>query len=440
MKLNQEIALCSPRRTPFAQFGKSLSPYGGHHLGKIVAEDILEKTKIPHNEFDGVIVGEGFSNAPNSARVVMNLLGMPNEIPAVTVANNCVSGMEAVVEAARRIALGEGSLYLCIGEESQTSMPFIVKGARLNKKTATVDKLKATITELPEGVEIRDTLDDGLGDGETSYGMQVTAEILAQNYALPRELTDKLAYESFKRAYEATTGGLYSEFLIPVKDDEGNMMKEDEAVMLRKGIVENPGRMAKAMLMFENPQMKFVQFKEKYGKYLQKSHGPTLSIFNASPRSDGAAGVIVCSVEKAKKLGLQIDAVLTGWKMYGVDPNLMGIAQAFASVGLLKDMNLSMNDVDQVEIHEAFAATAVSALVEIQNQTGYEWEKKFDEKKINQFGGSIAIGHPFGATGIRLIANAVMDFRHNPDTKRVMLTACAHGGVAGSLMVERYKG
>jgi acetyl-CoA C-acetyltransferase len=126
--------------------------------------------------------------------------------------------------------------------------------------------------------------------------------------------------------------------------------------------------------------------------------------------------------------------------MKGVDPNLMGIAQAYCSVALLEDMKLTMKDVDQIEIHEAFAATAVSALEEIKIQTGYDWEKKFDDKKINQFGGSIAIGHPFGATGIRLIANAVMDIKHNADTNRVMITACAHGGVAGSLMIERYKG
>lgn len=440
MKLQKPIAICFPRRTPFAQFGKSLAQYPAHHLGKIVAEDILTQTKLPHSEIDGIIVGEGFANAPNSARVILNLLGLPNEIPAVTLANNCVSGMEAVVEAARRIALAEGELYLAIGEESQTAMPFIVKNARLHKETAQLEKLKALLPDkLPEGVELRDTLEDGLGDGETSYGMQVTAEILAQNYGLSREINDKLAYQSFKRAYDATMQGLYKEHLIPVKDDEGKIMEVDEAVLLRKGLVENPSRMGRAMLLFENPQFKFEEFKTKYAKYLKKTHGPTLSIFNASPRSDGAAGVIVCSIEKAKKLGLKIEAVLTGWKMKGVDPNIMGLGQAYATLGLLEDMGMNINQVDQIEIHEAFAATAVAALEEIRLQTGFEWEKKFDEQKINMYGGSIAIGHPFGATGIRLICNAVMDLKHNPNTNNVVLTACAHGGVAGALMIERYK-
>ncbi len=127
MKLTKPLALCTPRRTPFAQIAKALGPYPGHHLGKIVAEDILAKSKLKPSQIDGVVVGEGFSNAPNSARVVANLVGMRDEIACITVANNCVSGMEAVAEAARRIVLGEGEVFLAIGEESQTSMPFIVK-------------------------------------------------------------------------------------------------------------------------------------------------------------------------------------------------------------------------------------------------------------------------------------------------------------------------
>ncbi len=441
MKSPKQIALCSPRRIPFAQIGKSLSKYSAHHLGKIVAEDIIKQTKLPLNKIDGVIVGEGFANAPNSARVIANLIGLPNEIPCLTVSNNCVSGMEAVVESARRILLGEGELFLTIGEESQTAMPFVVKNARINKKTASLDKLKKALAEsnLPEGVEVRDTLEDGLGDGETSYGMQVTAEIVSQNYALSRAVNDKVAFQSFKRALEATEAGLYDPFLIPIADDEGNIMKADEAVLLRKGLVENPDRMGRAMLMFDNPQMKFPEFQAKYAKDLKKTHAPTVSIFNASPRSDGAAGVIVTTVEKAKELGLEIHAVLTGWKMKGVHPNEMGLGQAAATLGLLQDMGVKIQDVDRVEIHEAFAATAVGALEEIKNQTGWDWEKSFDEKKINTYGGSISIGHPFGATGIRLVANAVMDMKNDPTVNTVLLTACAHGGIAGALMVERYK-
>lgn len=438
MKIERNIVLCNIKRTPFAQIGKALGAYEAHHLGLRVAEEILKSSGLDKTKIDGVIVGEGFPQAPNPARVIANLLDLPVETPALTVANNCVSSMEAVADAARRIILGEGELFLTLGEESQTHIPFQIKNARLHKKTASLDKLLGLLPDkLPEGVTVTDALEEGLGDGETSYGMHITAEILAQNYELSREISDKFAYESYKRAYNSTLDGKYKDHIISVVDDEGKELDADEAVLLRKGIVENPTRMDRAMLLFENPQMKFDDFKVKYKDFLEKTHGPTVTIFNACPRSDGASGVIVTTAEKAKELGLDIQAHLTGFHMKGVHPNHMGLGQAVSTMALLEDLGLSMDDIDQVEIHEAFAATAISALEEIKKRTSYDWFAKFEEKKINQNGGSIAIGHPFGATGIRLLSNAVMDFRDNPGTNRVLVTACAHGGVAGAMMLER---
>lgn len=439
MKVEKEVVIAAPLRTPFAQIGKALAKYPAHHLGKLVAEKMIEKFKIKKEEIDTIIVGEGFANAPNSARVIANLLGLRDEIPALTVANNCVSGMDAIAEATRRVMLGEASVILVLGEESQTAMPMIVKGARLDKKTATLDKLKPLLPDkLPPGVEIRDTLEDGLGDGENSYGMQATAEILSQNYTLSREINDKVAFQSFKRAYDASEKGLYKDYIIPMKDDDGETLDRDEAVVLRKGLVENPERMGRAMLLFDNPQFKFDQFKERYGKDLKKSHGPTVSIFNASPRSDGAAGVIVTTPEKAKALGLTPVMKVKGFRMKGVHPNLMGLGQAEATLALLTELGMKIEDMDYVEIHEAFAATAIAALEEIKARAGgWDWEKRFDAMKINPHGGSIATGHPFGATGVRLALNAAMDFAVDPAAQKVLTTACAHGGVAGAIVYER---
>lgn len=438
MKLEKKIALCSIRRTPFAQIQKGLASFPSHELGYIVAKDILERTKLKKDAIDGVFVGEGFPFAPNPARVIANKLDIPPATPALTLANNCVSSIEAVAEAARRIVLGEGDVFLVLGEESQTHIPMVVRNARVNKKTNSVDKVIKALKEgdLPEGVELIDSLDEGLGDSETSAGMAVTAEIVAQNYALTKEWSDKFAYQSYKRAYDATQEGKYRPFLIAVDGDEGKL-EDDEAVLLRKGIVENPGRMEKAMMLFDNQAMKFDDFKKKYGEWLEQSHGATVSIFNACARSDGASGVVITTEEKAKELGLEIQAYLTGFRMKGVHPNYMGIGQAEASLGVLEDMGIKIDDVDQVEIHEAFAATAIGALEEIKKRTGYDWQTKFEEGKINKFGGSIAIGHPFGATGIRLLANAVMDMQQDSSINRVLCTACAHGGVAGAMVVER---
>jgi len=439
MKLQKSIALCNIRRTPFAQIGKALGRFPAHHLGKMVAEDILKTSGIKKEAIDGVIVGEGFPFAPNSARVISSLLDLPVEIPAITINQNCVSSLEAVAEAARRIELGEGETFLVIGEESQTAMPFVVAGARQNKKVGNLEKLKKAMasSELPDGVELRDTLEDGLGDGETSYGMHVTAEIAAQNYRIPRKTLDDFAYQSFKRALTATEAGKYSPYILPVKDEDGTELSADEAVLLRKGLVENPGRMERAMLLFDNPQLKWADFVKKYDKDLNHKAEPTTSIFNACPRSDGAAGVVVTTVEKAKELGLNVQAILKGYNMKGVHPNRMGIGQAEASLALLEELQLKPQDVDRIEIHEAFAATAVGALEEIKSRTGFDWQKAFAASKINPNGGSIAIGHPFGATGIRLMANAAMDFAEDSSVRTALLTACAHGGIAGAVLLER---
>lgn len=440
MKLKSDIVFSSMRRTPFAQMAKGLGSYPAHELGLMVGRDIIQKSKIKKEEIDGVMVGEAFSSQPNSARVIANLLALPDEIPALTLANNCVSSLEAVADASRRIELGEGQLFLALGEESLTEMPIVIKGSRNNKKTGSLEKLVKLLPEdLPEGVRICDTLEEGLGDGETSYGMHVTAEVVAQNYGISRETSDKVAYESFKRSYDATSEGKYKDFIIPVKNPQtGEVLESDEAVLLRKGIVENPSRMQKAMLLFENPAVKFDEFKSKYTKHLEKSHGPTVTIFNACPRSDGASGLLVSSAKKARELGFEIQAKLRGFCMKGVHPNYMGIGQAEASLALLEEMGLGMEDVDQIEIHEAFAATAIGALEEIKRRTAYDWEKNFDEAKINAYGGSIAIGHPFGATGIRLIGNAIMSLERNAQTNRILITACARGGVAGSMLLERF--
>ena len=440
MKIKSDIVVSNMKRTPFAQVAKGLGSYESYQLGIKVAEEILKSSKLKKTDIDGIIVGEAFSSQPNVARVIASLLDFPKDKSSLTVSNNCVSSIEAVAEACRRIELNEGKLYLTIGEESLTAMPIVIKGSRNNKKTASIDKLSKLLPDqLPEGVKMVDTLEDGLGDTETSVGMHVTAELVAQNYEISRELSDKLAFQSFKRAYDATLEGKYRPFMVSVKssDSEEDLI-DDEAVLLRKGIVENPGRMQKAMLLFDNPVMKFDEFKKKYASLLKKSHGPTVSIFNACPRSDGASGVLVSSMERAKQFNLTPQAKLLGFYMKGVDPNYMGIGQAESSLALLDELGLKITDIDQIEIHEAFAATAIGALEEMKKRsTGFDWEKRFDEGYINRYGSSISLGHPFGATGIRLIGNAIMNFNEKPDVKRVLITACAAGGIAGSILLER---
>lgn len=439
MKLNKDVVISNLKRTPFAQISKGLSSYESHEMALSVAEAMFKNNDGVKDAIDGVIMGEASSSQPNPARVISKLLGLADHIPGLTLANNCVSSLEAVADACRRVELDEGQLYLSLGGESLTNLPITIKGSRANKKTATLEKLlKFLPDDIPEGIKITDDLEEGLNGGLTTYGMHVTAEIVAQKYNISREISDKFAYQSYKRAYNATLEGKYKPYIVPMKNSiSGEIMNADEAVLLRKGIVENAGRLDKAMLLFENPIMKFDDFKKKYSSHVDKAHGPTVTIFNACPRSDGASGVFVSNAEKAKSLGLEAQARILGFRMKGVDPNLMGIGQAEATLALLEDLNLKIDEIDQIEIHEAFAATAIGALEEIKNQTSFNWEKNFEEGKINTYGGSISIGHPFGATGIRLLGNALMNLEHKKDINRVLITACASGGVAGAMLVER---
>lgn len=438
MKLTEDIVIVAPQRTPFAQIGKGLAEYTSVELGQKVGEAVLKKAGLDRNKIDGVVVGEALPQDLNPARVISERLGLPHEATAVIASNNCVSGLEAAAEAARRISFGEGEIFLVIGQESQTHIPFIVKNARLNGKSNSVAKLaKVLPDDLPDGVEIRDSLEDGLGDRDVSVGMAVTAEILAQKFALKRETTDKVAYESFKRMSDAHKEGRYKNYVFAVDRKNEEPLAVDEAIELRKGLIENPDRMGRAQLLFENAAMKFDDFKTQYGKYLDKTHGPTVSIFNSSARSDGAGGFLMMKRAKAEELGLEIAGVLRGWKMVGVAPELMGLGQSRSAMPLMNELGLDFEDLDYIEIHEAFAATAVGALEEIRQETGFDWEPRFDAKKINPNGSSIAAGHPFGATGARLVINAVMDLAEDKSAQRVLITSCAGDGVGGSMIIER---
>lgn len=438
MKLESDIAIVAPRRTPFAQIGKGLAEYTSIQLGKLVGETVIASSGLDKSKIDGVVVGEGLPQDLNPARVISELIGLPHEATAVIASNNCVSGMEAAAEAARRIHLGEGEIFLVIGQESQTHIPFIIRNARTSSKTNSVAKLQKTLPDnLPEGIEIRDSLEDGLGDRPVSVGMAVTAEILAQKFKLKRESTDHVAIESFKRMAAAHAAGVYKPYVIPVPRAQDDDLRVDEAVELRKGLVENPERMARAQLIFDNAAMKFDDFKKRYSEYLSDTHGATVSIFSASARSDGAAGMLMMKRSKAEQLGLPVVGILRGWHMKGVPPEFMGLGQSRSVMGLLDDTSLDVNDVDYIEIHEAFAATAVAALEELRLERGLDWQKRFDAGKINPHGGSIAAGHPFGATGVRLIINAIMNLEQDAGAKRVIATACAGDGVGGSLLIER---
>jgi acetyl-CoA C-acetyltransferase len=184
-------------------------------------------------------------------------------------------------------------------------------------------------------------------------------------------------------------------------------------------------------------------FYEKYGKFIMgRSYSedaqPTITLFNSCARSDGAAGIIVTSEEKAKELGLEIFAEVRDFDFYGVDPAHMGIAPAYASNEALKRAGLKFDDISNFEVHEAFAATVLSIFHVGKKEWGQDWQKRWDEKRINPNGGTIGLGHPLAATGTRIVLNLMHAMKNDPKARFGLATACAAGGLGGAMIIEKY--
>lgn len=441
----ERIVFAGAVRTPIGQAGKSFADIPSAELGYLVTEEIFKRTGVSKEEVDGVVAGEISQSyrAPNVARVIAVRANLPLKSTAVTVANNCVSGTEAILDAARRIMIGEGDFYLAIGMESMSNGPFTLENAKTNSKLASVDKIKKNLANLLEmGVNIIDPVDEGLNDPIRKMNMAETGEIAAQNYDLTKKDLDDYAYMSYKKALDAIKAGKYKPYQFPVKLTDGTSLEDDEFIMSKTGMVENPDRFAKAGVLFDNKYISLKDFYAKYPDYINKPYQEgksqaAVTLFNACPRSDGAGAVFVTTESKAKKLGLKIQAVLGGWGMYGVDPAHMGIGMAHAMKAALDAAGMKFEEIDNFEVHEAFAATAMGTFREVKKSYGFDLEQANKDGKVNPHGGTLALGHPLGATGIRVLINQLLAFDNIPSVKKSINCICAGGGVAGSVILLR---
>ena len=450
MKINHsdDIVIAGILRTPIGQVNKSLSRYLSYQLGEMVAKELLNRTGIDKNKIESVVTAEigQSSKAPNVARVISVLLGLPLEIPALTVANNCVSSFEAVAEAIRRVLLNEQEVNLVIGTESMSNYPIYLDNARRNSKTATPEKIMQNLDKLPEleaeGIKFIDAVFEGLTDPATGIMMIETGEIAAQNYNLSKDDLDDFAYQSYKNAYEALEAGKYDNYIMKMEID-GKTFDKDEYIMSKKGFAQKRERFAKASPIYEEPYYKggMKAFYENFGQYINKPYSDDVkggvTLFNACPQSDGAGALILTTRKKAEELGLPIQAKIVSYAMKGVHPAHMGIGMAYAAEQALKDAGLQESDIAKFEIHEAFAATAMGTIKEMTDKLGINMMARYEKGDINPNGGTLALGHPLGATGIRVLINMIMDLDQNPDARYVQGAICAGGGVAGSFIIER---
>jgi acetyl-CoA C-acetyltransferase len=268
-----------------------------------------------------------------------------------------------------------------------------------------------------------------------------TGEIVAQNFNFSQEQLDKVAYESYSNAFKALSAGKYDKYLMKMKID-GEDFDKDEYIMNKTGFVEKPERFAKASAVFEHPTMGGMEnFYKKYQNYLNKPYKPgvkgAVTLFNSCPQSDGAGAMIITTLEKAQELGLPILAKIVTYAMKGVDPAIMGIGMAYAGAEALKKSGLSLKDIGFFELHEAFAATFLGTIYEMTDTLKLDMKARYLAGDINRNGGTLAMGHPLGATGIRVLINQILEFENDQKARYSLSTVCAGGGVAGSFILER---
>ncbi|MEJ2209135.1 MAG: thiolase family protein [Anaerolineae bacterium] len=397
----KEVVIVGGVRTPIGSHGGAFRTLTAQHLAALVFKEVVERVGLDAKLFDDVILGciGQQSDAPNIGRVAGLLAGIPVNVPGYTVQRNCVSGMVSISSAYQAIQAGDGEVYLCGGTESMSTAPYVVRGARWGLK-------------LRHDTFV-DTLWEGLTDPVCGQIMGYTAENLAMMYGLSQEEQDKFAVTSHKKAFRATRMGRFRDEIVPVRVSKRVAGQE----VAYEDIVQDE---------CINPTLT-VQKAAMYPTVFKK--GGTVTPANACPISDGAAAVIVMTADKAKELGLEPLATIRSYAYAAIPPEIMGLGPAYAVPMALKKAGLELTDIGLIELNEAFAAQCMAVGIELEDG-GWDWNK------VNVNGGAIALGHPVGCTGTRIMVTLLHEMIKR-DVPLGMTTACVGGGMGGAMIVER---
>lgn len=391
----REVVIASAARTPIGSFGGAFKNTSAVQLGVTAAKAAMERAGITPDMVDEVYAGNVLSAGlgQNVARQIALGSGIPVEVPAMTINIVCGSGLRAVSLATQLISNGDADIVLAGGTENMSLSPYLAPSARTGARMGDTKMVDSMIH-------------DGLWDIYNDYHMGITAENVAEQFNISREAQDKLAATSQNRAEAAQEAGYFKDEIVavevPQRRGDPIVVAEDEYI--RKGAtVEGMQKLRPAF----------------------KKDG-TVTAGNASGINDGAAFVVVMSKEKADELGVKPLAAVKGYATAGVDPSIMGIAPISASKKALEKAGWSVEDLDLVEANEAFAAQAQAVI----NGVG------FDPEKVNVSGGAIALGHPIGASGARILVTLLYGMKRL-DAKKGLATLCIGGGMGTTLLVER---
>ncbi|HDG7027751.1 TPA: acetyl-CoA C-acetyltransferase [Staphylococcus aureus] len=390
------VVLAAAYRTPIGVFGGAFKDVPAYDLGATLIEHIIKETGLNPSEIDEVIIGNVLQagQGQNPARIAAMKGGLPETVPAFTVNKVCGSGLKSIQLAYQSIVTGENDIVLAGGMENMSQSPMLVNNSRFGFKMGHQSMVDSMVY-------------DGLTDVFNQYHMGITAENLVEQYGISREEQDTFAVNSQQKAVRAQQNGEFDSEIVPVsipqRKGEPILVTKDEGV--RENVsVEKLSRLRPAF----------------------KKDG-TVTAGNASGINDGAAMMLVMSEDKAKELNIEPLAVLDGFGSHGVDPSIMGIAPVGAVEKALKRSKKELSDIDVFELNEAFAAQSLAV----------DRELKLPPEKVNVKGGAIALGHPIGASGARVLVTLLHQLNNEVETGLTSL--CIGGGQAIAAVVSKYK-
>lgn len=390
------VVLAAAYRTPIGVFGGAFKDVPAYDLGATLIEHIIKETGLNPSEIDEVIIGNVLQagQGQNPARIAAMKGGLPETVPAFTVNKVCGSGLKSIQLAYQSIVTGENDIVLAGGMENMSQSPMLVNNSRFGFKMGHQSMVDSVVY-------------DGLTDVFNQYHMGITAENLVEQYGISREEQDTFAVNSQQKAVRAQQNGEFDSEIVPVsipqRKGEPILVTKDEGV--RENVsVEKLSRLRPAF----------------------KKDG-TVTAGNASGINDGAAMMLVMSEDKAKELNIEPLAVLDGFGSHGVDPSIMGIAPVGAVEKALKRSKKELSDIDVFELNEAFAAQSLAV----------DRELKLPPEKVNVKGGAIALGHPIGASGARVLVTLLHQL--NDEVETGLTSLCIGGGQAIAAVVSKYK-
>ena len=416
----KELYVVNCCRTAIGSFGGSLKNTPAVDMGAIVVKEALKRANVAPENVDelmfGCILTAG--QGQNPARQVSVKAGIPYSVPAYTVGMVCGSGMKSVIEGARSILAGDSDIVVCGGTENMSAAPYTLPderwGARMSDKKVVDEMIK-----------------DGLWDAFNNYHMGTTAENINDIWGITRREQDEFAAASQQKACAARDSGRFDDEIVPVpvkvkkeivefKRDEypKENVTADSIAKLRGAFPVGP----------ESPNPQVVNTFEPTGIQDAEDKGtPRVTAANASGINDGAAAIVLASGEAVEKYGLKPMVKLIGWGQGGVDPKIMGVGPVVASRAAMAKAGVTIEDIDLVEANEAFAAQSIAVARELH----------FDMSKVNVNGGAIALGHPVGASGARIIVTLLHEMQKRPEAKRGLATLCIGGGMGVATIYEK---